>query len=152
MSFELSRSGLIQLNKAEAKIEETYIVEEKQPKAKSRILNVTKDNSTETSEESANSTDSENATTEEEPKTIKKNKKRTIPYPLYSIEKKFYGQPSLTPEQLKQCKDRLKAFEKRDDDKAKTDKAKNDFEAVIYSLRDWINEDENVPFVGGADK
>jgi hypothetical protein len=49
LSFELSRSGLIQLNKAEAKIEETYNVEERVPAkaSKSRILNATKDNSTE---------------------------------------------------------------------------------------------------------
>lgn len=46
----------------------------------------------------------------------------------------------------------MKAYEKRDEDKAKTDKAKNDFESVIYALRDWINEDENIPFVGKADK
>jgi len=32
LSFELSRSGLLQLNKAEAKIEETYVVEEKPQK------------------------------------------------------------------------------------------------------------------------
>lgn len=153
LSFELTRSGLIQLNKAEAKIEETYVVEEKPP-VKSKILNVTKDNSTDnTTEENANSTNSDNESSEEsEPHTIKKTKKRTIPYPLFNIEKQFYGQPTLTNDQLKKCKERLRLLEKRDDDKAKTDKAKNDFEAIIYALRDWINEDENVPFVGGADQ
>ena len=44
----------------------------------------------------------------------------------------------------------MRWFEKRDEERAKTDKAKNDFESVIYALRDWINEDENVPFVGSA--
>ncbi len=58
----------------------------------------------------------------------------------------------MTAEQIKAAKDRLKAYEKRDEDKAKTDKAKNDFESVIYAMRDWIQEDENIPFVGGADK
>lgn len=53
---------------------------------------------------------------------------------------------------MKTCRQRLRWFEKRDEDKAKTDKAKNDFESVIYALRDWINEDENIPFVGNADK
>ncbi len=86
------------------------------------------------------------------PKTVKKTKKRTVPFPLYNIEKEYYGLPSLTNEQIKQSRERLRAYEKRDEDKAKTDKAKNDFESIIYSLRDWINEDENIPFVGGADK
>lgn len=49
---------------------------------------------------------------------------------------------------MKACRERLRWFEKRDEDKAKTDKAKNDFESVIYSLRDWVNEDDNLPFVG----
>lgn len=54
----------------------------------------------------------------------------------------------MTNDQLRQARERLRWYEKRDEDKAKTDKAKNDFESVIYALRDWINEDENVPFVG----
>lgn len=159
LSFELSRSGLIQLNKAEVKIEETYTVEERQPSKKSRLLNVTKDNST---TEENNSTDTINTTASDdanstttddsEPKVVKKTKKRTIPFPLSNIERVWYGLPSMTPEQIKVSKDRLKAYEKRDEDKAKTDKAKNDFESVIYAMRDWIQEDENIPFVGGADK
>lgn len=54
----------------------------------------------------------------------------------------------MTNEQLKASRERLRWYEKRDDDKFKTDKAKNDYESVIYALRDWINEDENVPFIG----
>ena len=90
------------------KIEETYTVEERQPSKKSRILNVTKDNSTNQEEsnstENANSTSSEetaNTTTttdESEPKVVKKTKKRTIPFPLYNIDKVWYGLPSMTSE------------------------------------------------------
>jgi len=97
LSFELSRSGLIQLNKAEAKIEETYTVEERQPSKKSRILNVTKDNSTATDDN--NTTETSNTTEsidDSEPKTVKKTKKRTVPFPLNNIEKQFYGLPTLT--------------------------------------------------------
>lgn len=46
----------------------------------------------------------------------------------------------------------LRWFEKRDEDKVKTDKAKNDFESIIYAMRDWINEDENMPFIGSDKK
>jgi hypoxia up-regulated 1 len=155
LGFELSRSGLIQLNKAEAKIEETYTVEERVPAkaSKSRILNTTKDNSTE-STDAANETNDDNTTgaDDSEPKAVKKTKKRTVPFPLTNVERQFYGIRTLTQEQMKACRERLRAYEKRDEDKAKTDKAKNDFESVIYALRDWVNEDDNMPFIGNADK
>jgi molecular chaperone DnaK (HSP70) len=69
---------------------------------------------------------------------------------LSNIDKQHYGKRTLSKEQLQEGKDRLRWFEKRDEDRQKTDKAKNDFETVIYALRDWINEDENVPFVGSS--
>lgn len=56
----------------------------------------------------------------------------------------------MTNEQLRAARERMRWLEKRDEDKAKTDKAKNDFETVIYALRDWINEDDNMPFVGAS--
>jgi len=34
----------------------------------------------------------------------------------------------------------------------RTDKAKNDFEGVIYAMRDWLYEEENMPYIGSADK
>ncbi len=94
LSFELSRSGLIQLNKAEVKIEETYTVEERQPSKKSRLLNVTKSENA-TSEDGNNATESANNTEdanntvsdESEPKVVKKTKKRTVPFPLSNIER-----------------------------------------------------------------
>lgn len=48
---------------------------------------------------------------------------------------------------MSKAKERMRAFEKRDEDKMKTDKAKNDFESVIYAMRDWLSEDNNLPFV-----
>lgn len=84
------------------------------------------------------------------PQYIKKTKKRTIPYPLNNIEREYFGVVGMTNEQLRAARERMRWLEKRDEDKAKTDKAKNDFETVIYALRDWINEDENIPFVGAS--
>lgn len=60
LSFELTRSSLIQLNKAEAKVDEIYIVEEKVKKAK-------KESSTNTTSET--SEDSAEQTTDSEPKS-----------------------------------------------------------------------------------
>lgn len=53
----------------------------------------------------------------------------------------------LTEDQLKDANKRVKWYKKRDEDKIKTDVAKNDFEAMIYKLRDWLREDENAPYV-----
>ena len=33
----------------------------------------------------------------------------------------------------------------------KTDKAKNDFESVIYALRDWITDESNNPYVPSSE-
>lgn len=79
-------------------------------------------------------------------------KKRTIPYPLNRIDKVIHGKPALTREELQTSKDRLRWYEKRDEDKAKTDKAKNDFESVIYAMREWLNEDANQVYIGTAEK
>lgn len=47
LSFELTRSGLVQLNKAEAKVDELYIVEEKPKKVKKESASNATKNSTE---------------------------------------------------------------------------------------------------------
>jgi len=53
LSFELSRSGILLLNKAEAKVEETYFVDAPKPK-KTSTLNATSSNET---AESSNTTE-----------------------------------------------------------------------------------------------
>jgi len=39
-------------------------------------------------------------------------------------------------------------LDKRDEEKFKLDEAKNNFEAILYSFRDWVQNEENIPFVG----
>lgn len=56
----------------------------------------------------------------------------------------------LNEEMLRAAKSRMKWYSKRDDDKIKTDVAKNDFESNIYTMRDWLREDENMPYVEEA--
>ena len=41
----------------------------------------------------------------------------------------------------------MKWYKKRDEDKIKTDVAKNDFESMIYKMREWLRDDENAPYV-----
>jgi hypothetical protein len=49
----------------------------------------------------------------------------------------------LSDDSKKEAKLRIKALEKRDTDKLKTDEAKNTYESLIYEFRAWLNEDEN---------
>jgi hypothetical protein len=49
----------------------------------------------------------------------------------------------LSEDMKKEAKTRIKAQEKRDSDKDKTDEAKNTYESLIYEFRSWLTEDEN---------
>lgn len=49
----------------------------------------------------------------------------------------------LDHEQKEAAKKRIKALEKRDNDKLQTDEAKNEYESLIYEFRSWLQEDEN---------
>lgn len=46
----------------------------------------------------------------------------------------------------------MRWYEQRDSDKIKNDKAMNDFEAMIYRLREWLREDDNEPFVEATER
>lgn len=41
----------------------------------------------------------------------------------------------------------MKWYKERDENKIKTDEAKNNFEALVYSFRSWLREDENEEYV-----
>jgi hypothetical protein len=100
LSFELSRTGILLLNKAEAKVEETYFVDAPVNKTKKG----TKADKNE-SGETTNTTDSNNSTStdgsssaETSDKPAKLQKKRSIPYSLNRIDRISYGPSSLTKE------------------------------------------------------
>jgi hypothetical protein len=86
-------------------------------------------------------------------KPEKVQRKRTIPYTLNRIERSYHGAESLSKEQLQSAKDRLRWYERRDEERARTDKAKNDFESVIYAFRDWLTDypKEHMPYIGTVD-
>lgn len=63
-------------------------------------------------------------------------------YPL-NPEESLINVRLLSKDAKKEAKTRIKALEKRDNDKLKTDEAKNEFESLIYEFRAWLNEDEN---------
>ena len=51
---------------------------------------------------------------------------------------------------MQAAKKRLKWFGRRDEDKIKTDMARNDFESMIYKVRDWLRDDDNAVYVEDA--
>ena len=53
----------------------------------------------------------------------------------------------LSKDAITASRKRLKTYQKRDEDKIKTDVARNDFESMIYKMRSWLREDENTPYV-----
>ena len=109
MSFELTRTGLLSLNKAELKMEETYVVEERPPVVKKPTKkpqaedDVTNSTSNETDSEETTSTTTTTTTTTTpppEPELIRKIKKRPINFPLSQIDKKYFGTNTLSREQV----------------------------------------------------
>jgi hypothetical protein len=124
---------------------ETYTYEEKvEPPKKKKPSNIS---ATPEDEETPKTEPTEEEEKKpEEPKFV--TKKRTHSYPLFKISKSFTGSNSLSREQQSIAKERLRWYDKKDEDKIKTDKSKNDLESVIYAMRDWYNEDGNIPFVG----
>lgn len=66
---------------------------------------------------------------------------------MYLESSKHLKPSQLNVDQIKEAKSRLKWYEQRDKDKIKNDKAMNDFESMIYKLRDWLREDENNVYV-----
>lgn len=53
----------------------------------------------------------------------------------------------LTKEAIEAAKKRLKWYSRRDEDKIKTDMARNDFESMIYKVRDWLRDEDNAVYV-----
>ena len=163
LSFELTRSGLLQLNKAEAKIDEIYeeVKPKKQEKKKEEKTTTSdkeeetatgnegdksseeEENKKEESEEQEKKEEEKEEKKEEEEEVEKVRKKRTQTYPLFKLDKNFFYKGTMERDQIMKAKDRLRKYEKRDEDKIKTDKAKNDYESIIYAMREWVNEDEN---------
>jgi len=48
---------------------------------------------------------------------------------------------------MRAAKKRMKAYTERDQNKIKTDVARNDFESMIYRFREWLREEDNEKYV-----
>jgi hypothetical protein len=135
LSFELSRSHILTLNKAEVKIDETVVEEVvPEPKKPEDTTEDSGDENAEKTEEEQGEAQIENLTDllDSEVEYTTKLVPHTIPA---SLNLEIHDARLLTEEQKKDAKGRIKALEKRDSDKAKTDEAKNTHESLIYEFR-----------------
>jgi len=71
---------------------------------------------------------------------------------MYLSHHQLRKSTQMTEDQLRVGKARLKWYKERDEDKIKTDIAKNDFESMIYKLKDWLREEENHPYIKEAER
>ena len=144
LAFELTRSHILQLNKVEAKIDEQVRQPIKQNKTSNETKKANSTKSDKQEEKTSQQNESNNKTeeTDAEEEIQYEDKTITHTYPITPNET-LHGLRLLSKEQKNAAKQRIKALEKRDSDKFKTDEAKNTFEALIYEFRGWLQEESN---------
>lgn len=76
----------------------------------------------------------------------------TRTFPLLPAENLPANFRLLTKEQKDAARKRIKALEKRDNDKLRTDEAKNDFESLIYAFKDFLQDDANLKYTTESDE
>lgn len=154
----LSYSGFIVAEKVSAKYSQTYMKEverriliqnETVTEEAEKVAETQTPEDIKPSESGANSTSnstvsSKNATSEPKYEYVKElvEKNRTISKDVNMTEA-FIGHQPLSSDDKVKAIAHLADLAKRDKLILDTFKAKNDFEALIYSSRDWINNEEN---------
>ena len=68
-------------------------------------------------------------------------------YTYNNVTREDYNLRTLNREQKANARARLRAYDRRDEMKVKTDVAKNDYEALLYEFRGWLNDEENFKYV-----
>ena len=163
LTFELSRSQIFSLQKAQVSVDE-LVREEIKPKkvekeesdseedfvddedAEKTEKEAEKEEENETPDaESADETETEIA----EPEFTEKIVPHTYPV---EFDETYPQVRTLLPDQVKDAKKRIKALEKRDENKIKTDEARNAYESLIYEFRGWLRESENEDYVKESDR
>ncbi len=149
LSFELTRSHILQLNKVEVKIDEQV----RQAIKPNKTTNETKKANSTKSEKTDEITPEKGADAEPvaEEEIQYEDKTVTHTYPITANET-IHKVRLLNKEQKNAAKQRIKALEKRDSDKFKTDEAKNTFESLIYEFRGWLQDDSNAVYAEESER
>jgi hypothetical protein len=165
LSFELNRSHILLLNKLEVKVDETTMVEKVievkpvkkvlKPKKvnkedKEKLEDADKEAKKEETEEEVKKEETEEEVKKEEgdedfPVPEKVMEEKVIPhsYPFTVIDTKLNNVRLIEGGKRALAVGRMRALEKRDEDKKKNDAAKNDFESLVLEFRSWLNDDDN---------
>uniref|UniRef100_A0A7N0T8T2 Heat shock 70 kDa protein 17 n=1 Tax=Kalanchoe fedtschenkoi TaxID=63787 RepID=A0A7N0T8T2_KALFE len=156
MHFSLSRSGILSLDRADAVIEITELVDV--PKANAKLDNSTSassnksiedgpqnmsegtDNGEQASTNISDSSPKENNT--EDVAIEKKLKKRTFRVPLKITEKTNGPGMALSKEYLIEAEEKLEQLDKKDADRRRTAELKNNLEGYIYDTKEKLETSE----------
>lgn len=178
LSFELSRSHLILLNSAKIAVDETVLEEIEPPKVEKEeeekedskdepaegedVERTQEEETTEADSEEEQKSDeadteaesTEESTESEEVAVEKEYREKIVPhtFTVDDINETPIGARLLTKDQKKQARKRISALDQRDKDKQMADEAKNAYESLIYSMRDWLRDDDNQVYVDEADR
>lgn len=162
LQFSLSTSGMTELVKAEAAVEETYTVEEEveiedeegeaaakgEENVERKTEEVVEEKETGDAETKEDESKENETKTEEEPKKkktklVEKEKKRTIKktlsYEVYHVGK---IQP-LTEELFAESKEKLDYLAQKDKERVMLEEAKNRVESYIYKIKNKLIDDED---------
>ena len=125
ISFKYDKSGILSIKKAEA-----ILIEEIEEKPKKK----------------ANSSDSDESTAKKP-----KIKEKTHDFSL-KVTEKLHGPQALSTAQKKKATKRLNELEKRDKVQQKLKAIINEYESLIYSSRDYVEDTENEPYFKSQDE
>jgi hypoxia up-regulated 1 len=89
-----------------------------------------------------------------EPEAEKEYKEVTVPhtFTVENITESILGARLLDDDMLKAARKRITVLDKRDKDKQMADDAKNTYEGQIYSLRDWLRDEDNFKYAGEEER
>lgn len=161
LNFELSRSHLFKLNGAtvsvdEKVIEEVVIEKKKEEKEETDAESKEEGNDTESAEkkEDEGEAEAEEANEEEAKEEVETEIRERIENHQFTVEleETLHNVRRLTSDQLAEARKRMKALEKRDEEKKLTDEAKNSYESLIYEFRGFLREEDNFIYASEADR
>lgn len=73
-------------------------------------------------------------------------------FEIKDLNEELPGLRLMSKDMKKAGKSKLKSLNQRDKDKMMADEAKNAYESMIYSLRDWLTDEDNAAYVPEADR
>jgi len=138
-------------DKEAEKKDEAESGEKSEEKTEEKVEGDEKDTPKDEAEGEAKKEEEKKEEEEKEPEKVYKDVKKPHSY-VCNVEEQNIGVRTLSTKQMVAAKKRIRALEKRDEDKLKNDVAKNNYESTIFEFRGWLHDDENSVYITEADK